>query len=68
LGTSDNGSLQLYDFKSSATSGFTANQQLGYPLLQQFGGQIVGDNGGLPYPAGTIIIPTPVTILRPGDF
>jgi hypothetical protein len=67
LGT-DTGSIDLYDFKSSLTAGFTPKQQLGYPLLEKFGGQVVGRNGGLAYPAGTVIPPTPVKILRPGDF
>jgi hypothetical protein len=68
LGTDNAGNINLYDFKSSPTAGFTPNQQVGYPLLQQFGGQVVGGNGGLAYPAGTLIPPTPVTILRPGSF
>jgi hypothetical protein len=68
LGTDNAGGINLYDFKSSPTAGFTPNQQVGYPLLQQFGGQVVGGNGGLAYPAGTLIPPTPVTILRPGSF
>lgn len=68
LGTDNAGNVNLYDFKSSETAGFTPNQTTGYPLLQQYGGQVVGGNGGLAYPAGTIIPPTPVTILRPGGF
>jgi filamentous hemagglutinin len=68
LGTDNTGTINLYDFKSSAGAGFTPNQQIGYPLLEQYGGQVVGGNGGLAYPAGTIIPPTPVQILRPGSF
>jgi hypothetical protein len=68
LGTDSSDNINLYDFKSSPTAGFTPNQQLGYPLLEQFGGRVVGDNGGLAYPAGRIIPPTPVTIMRPGSF
>jgi RHS repeat-associated protein len=65
LGTDTGGGTNLFDFKSSATAGFTPNQRLGYPLLEQFGGQVVGGNGGVFYPAGTPIPPTPVTIIRP---
>jgi len=68
LGTDNSGNVNWYDFKSSATAGFTPNQEEGYPLLQKFGGQVVGGNGGLAYPAGTLIPPTSVTILRPGSF
>ena len=32
------------------------------------GGQVVGNNGGEFYPAGTQIPPTKVTVYRPGDF
>jgi RHS repeat-associated protein len=66
VGTDESGNIQLTDFKSSETAGFTPNQQGGYPLLQQYGGEVVGNNGGLTYPAGTQIPPTQVTIIRPG--
>ena len=36
--------------KLSAGAGFTPNQQIGYPLLEQYGGQVVGGNGMLWYP------------------
>ena len=68
VGLDDTGSIVQYDFKGSANAGFTTNQQAGYPLLDKNGGVVVGNNGGLMYPAGTIIPPTPVTILRPGSF
>lgn len=68
MGTDDTGNLLLTEFKSSPTAGFTPNQTTGYPLIQQSGGQIIGGNGGALYPAGTQIPPTPVNVLRPGDF
>src|ERR1700761_3878212 len=60
--------LELTDFKSPDGAGFTSNQTKDYPLLQQFGGEVVGAKGGNLYPAGTIIPPTPVTIVRPIDL
>jgi hypothetical protein len=62
------GNLQLTDFKASDTAGFTPNQQTGYPLLQQFGGQVVGGNGGPFYPAGFVFPPTQVTIITPANL
>jgi len=68
LGLDDSGVSSLTDFKSSATAGFTPNQTTGYPLIEQFGGQVVGNNGGVAFPKGFQIPPSPVIILRPGDF
>ncbi len=68
VGMDDAGIIRLTDFKSSDTAGFTPNQQLGYSLLEQNGGIVVGDNGGKFYPVNTIINPTPVDIIRPGDL
>lgn len=62
------GSVVLTDAKSSVTAGFTPNQTVGYPLIEQYGGTVVGANGGNIYPAGTSIPPTTVTIIRPGDL
>jgi hypothetical protein len=53
---------------SSDTAGLTPNQQFGYPLLEQNGGVVVGDNGGEFYPANRIIQPTAVDIIRPDDL
>jgi hypothetical protein len=68
IGTDESGDIALTDFKSSETAGFTPNQTEGYPLLERNGGEVVGAKGGQLYPAGTQIPPTPVDILRPGDF
>jgi hypothetical protein len=68
LGTDDAGTIRLFDFKSSETAGFSPNQRVGYPLLQQFGGVVVGNNGLPWYRPGIVIPPTPVTIIRPGGF
>jgi hypothetical protein len=68
IGTNDEGAVQLTDFKSSDTAGFTPNQQVGYPLLENNGGQVVGYNGGDAYPPGTQIPPTSVNIIRPPDI
>jgi hypothetical protein len=68
LGRDEAGNLHLTDFKSSDTAGFTPNQQTGYPLIEKYGGQVVGNNGGAAYPAGFQIPPTQVDVLRPGDF
>lgn len=62
------GNLHLTDFKSSDTAGLTPNQKVGYPLLEKYGGQVVGNNGGAAYPAGFDIPPTEVDIIKPGDF
>ncbi len=68
MGRDDTGALRLTDFKSSPTAGLTPNQAAGYPLLEQYGGKVVGNSGGTDYPAGFPIPPTHVDILRPGDF
>ncbi len=68
MGRDDTGALRLTDFKSSETAGLNQNQQAGYPLLKDNGGQVVGNNGGAAYPAGFPIPPTPVDIVKPRDF
>lgn len=68
IGRDDTDTLRLTDFKSSDTAGLTSNQSSGYPLLEKYGGEVVGDNGGARYPAGFPIPPTDVDIIRPGDF
>jgi RHS repeat-associated protein len=60
--------LLLTDFKSSSSAGFTPNQQMGYPLIELYGGQVAGGNGGEFYPAGTEIPPTPVDVITPTDI
>ena len=64
----DDGTIHLTDFKSSNTAGFTPNQEFGYPLLEQNGGIVIGDNGGEWYPRNTIIPPTAVDTIRPDDL
>lgn len=68
FGINEAGDLQLIDFKSSQTAHLTPNQEVSYPLLEKYGGQVVGNNGGATYPDGFQIPPTPVTIIRPGNF
>ncbi|WP_419728009.1 hypothetical protein [Lichenicola sp.] len=68
IGQDDTNTLRLTDFKSSDTAGLTPNQTTGYPLLENNGGQVVGNAGGPDYPAGFQIPPTKVDIVRPGDF
>jgi hypothetical protein len=64
----EKGVLQLTDFKSSNLAGYTKRQRTGYPLLDKFGGQVVGANGGNPYPHGFQIPRTKVTTIRPSDL
>lgn len=64
----DTNTLRLTDFKSSESAGLTPRQTTGYPLLENNGGQVVGNGGGADYPAGFQIPPTKVDVLRPGDF
>jgi len=46
----------------------TSNQKIGYPLIEQNGGVVVGNKGAAQgYPAGTIIPPTKVDIIRPAN-
>jgi hypothetical protein len=65
VGTDDDGTYHLTDFKSSDTAGFTPNQTTGYPLLEKNGGVVVGGDA---YPAGTQIPPTAVDVLTPNDI
>jgi hypothetical protein len=64
IGTNASG-INLTDFKSSLTAGFTPNQVAGYPLIEANGGFVVGNSGGAAYPAGFPIPPTSVTVIRP---
>lgn len=57
------------DAKASDTAGLTPGQKQGYPLIEQYGGTVVGKKGGTTYPAGTQIPPgTTVEIVRPDDL
>jgi hypothetical protein len=58
----------LIDAKSSATAGLTRNQRAGYPLVERFGGVVRGQAGGSVLPAGTIVPPTTVQIVRPAGL
>ena len=56
----------LTDAKSSATAPHTPGQEVGYPVIEQNGGVVVGNKGASKgYPAGTVIPPTKVQIRRP---
>lgn len=62
----EGGDLRISDAKASATAPFTARQTTGYPLIEQFGGTVVGTKGGAAFPAGTPIPPTRIDVYRPG--
>jgi RHS repeat-associated protein len=64
----DTGDVDITEFKSSATAPLTPNQSAGFPLIEQNGAVVVGNGGGDTYPAGTVLPPTTVQILRPGSF
>lgn len=70
LGTNrDTLMIDILEAKGSATAPLTQNQKLGFPLLEQYGGTIVGAKGGASYPAGTAISAgTKVRIIRPSDI
>jgi RHS repeat-associated protein len=59
------GATKLLDAKSSPTASLTPNQTVGYPLVEQFGGVVRGQAGGAVLPAGTVLPPTNVQIVRP---
>lgn len=58
----------LYEGKSSETARLTNNQSGGYPFIGQYGGVVVGNNGNPSFPAGTVIPPTNVRIVRPSNL
>lgn len=58
--------VRVTDAKASGSAPFTANQTRGYPLIEKYGGVVVGSKGGALYPAGTIIPPTKIDVYRPG--
>ena len=57
------GNIALTDGKASANAPLTKNQNIVYPELPIYGGTVVGA-GKPPYVGGTVIPPTPVTIIR----
>jgi RHS repeat-associated protein len=59
------GAFRVSDMKSGA-GGFQPNQVKGYPLIEKYGGVVVGSKGGAAYPAGTKIPPTQVDVYREG--
>jgi Tfp pilus assembly protein PilX len=62
-------SIDLLEAKASELAPLTKNQKLGFPLLQQYGGTIVGAKGGVNYPAGTLINQgTTVQVFRPSNL
>ncbi|WP_460501045.1 hypothetical protein, partial [Dyella jejuensis] len=64
----DTSNFGLLEAKSSETAPLTTNQSEGYPLLGSYGGQVVGKAGNPYYPAGTVIPPTQVQIIRPSNL
>jgi RHS repeat-associated protein len=58
--------IRITDAKATGTAPFTLNQTRGYPLIEQYGGIVVGNKGGALYPAGTVIPPTKIDVYRPG--
>jgi hypothetical protein len=54
--------------KGSEMAPLTPNQTEGIPLLEQFGGRVVGNGGNPSFPAGTVPTPTPVQIIRPSNL
>jgi hypothetical protein len=61
----ENGQVGYYEWKSSPKARLTLNQKIGYPLIGENGGVVVGNNGNPFYPPGTVLPPKPVTIIRP---
>ncbi|BEV71182.1 hypothetical protein THUN1379_06640 [Paludibacterium sp. THUN1379] len=66
MGTDSSGQVVCVECKSSATAPLTKNQTSGFPEIQQSGGVVVG-NGKPGFPGGTVIPPTTVQIIRPGQ-
>jgi hypothetical protein len=63
------GELVMRDAKASVTAPFTPRQRQGYPLIEKYGGTVVGKKGGDRYPAGTKIPPgTRLEVVRPEDL
>ena len=61
--------LLLFEAKGSATAPLTRNQRRGFPLIERYGGTVVGRNGGTAAPAVTAIRQgSSVQVFRPGDI
>jgi hypothetical protein len=56
------------EFKSSFRAPLTKGQRQGFPLFEQFGGQVRGHGGGLAFPQGTVLDPSNVLTIRPRDL
>jgi RHS repeat-associated protein len=68
LGKKD-GEIVATEGKSSETAPLTHRQAEGIPLLEKYGGTVVGRKGGDAFPAGTELPPgTKVNIVRPADL
>lgn len=60
------GTIGLTEAKSSATAPLTPKQSTAFPLIEQSGGTVIGNKGNsIGLPAGTVIPPTKVDIVRP---
>ncbi|MGE7955373.1 S-type pyocin domain-containing protein [Pseudomonas sp. NPDC089530] len=64
MGRDADGKISCVECKSSQTAPLTRNQKLGFPEIEKTGATVVG-KGKPSFPAGTIIPPTRVEILRP---
>jgi RHS repeat-associated protein len=63
---SPEGTIGITEAKSSATAPLTPNQATAFPLIEQNGGTVRGNNGNsIGLPAGTQIPPTPIKVVRP---
>ncbi|HJR99860.1 MAG TPA: RHS repeat-associated core domain-containing protein, partial [Flavobacterium sp.] len=68
LTVNSEGAIGITEAKSSATASFTPNQLIAFPLIEEFGGVVKGNNGAsIGLPAGTQIPPTKVNVVRPND-
>lgn len=60
------GTIGITEAKSSATAPLTPNQSTAFPLIEQSGGTVIGNKGNsIGLPAGTVIPPTKVNVVRP---
>ncbi|WP_141106959.1 hypothetical protein [Herbaspirillum aquaticum] len=66
IGTSPSGQVVCLECKGSASAPLTPNQTVGFPEIKKTGAVVVG-NGKPGFPGGTVIPPTDVQIVRPGQ-
>lgn len=67
--TNQSGKPALTELKSSETAKLTDKQKLAFPSIQQSGGTIMGNKAkDIGFPAGTVIGPTPVPVVRPSNL